>query len=242
MANAHKRTLSACFYGFEKPYEEYLQIMHDLHDKISQDSHEETLMLLEHKHVITLTRQHQERSLLTSVQAIKNDGIDLCIADRGGDVTFHGPGQLVGYPLISMQKSPELSLESYVRGLENALLKSLHTLGLKKPQKIPGFTGIWIKSVDRQKLVAKKLCAIGIGVKNGVTKHGFALNLTINAQPFVKHIIPCGLKDRGIATVQEAFLKEHLEMPDYLVIVKEISKNIAEAFSLELCCKGLIHG
>lgn len=234
MVDSHKRILAARFYGLEKPYEEYLALMHELHEKISQDRLQDSLMLLEHKPVITITRQHQERSLLSSVEVIKKAGIDLCIADRGGDATFHGPGQLVGYPLISMNKGPILSLESYVRGLEKSLLKSLHVLGLKRAQTLPGFTGIWLKS--------KKLCAIGVGVKNGVTKHGFALNLTINPQPFLTHMIPCGLKDRGIATLQEAFLEERLEMPDYLVIVGEISKNIAEAFSLELCCKGLIHG
>lgn len=240
MADFH-RPLRARFYGYEKPYEEYLALMHDLHDKISQNNHEDMLMLLEHKPVITITRQHQGRSLTSSVEVINNAGIDLCIADRGGDATFHGPGQLVGYPLISMHKSPVLSLESYIRGLENALLKSLHVLGLESALTLAGFTGIWLKSLDR-KIVHKKLCAIGVGVKNGVTKHGFALNLTINSKPFLAHMIPCGLKDRGIATLQEAFSQEHLEMPDYLVIVKEISKNIAEAFSLELCCKGLIHG
>lgn len=242
MADTNKRMLSACFYGFEKAYEEYLRIMHDLHEQISQDKLPDSLMLLEHKPVITITRQHQEKSLITSPQAIRETGIDLCIADRGGDATFHGPGQLVGYPLINMNKSPKLSLESYIRRLENALLKSLSSLGLNNTQVLSGFTGIWLKCFDDKKIVLKKICAIGVGVKNGVTKHGFALNITINPQPFVTHIIPCGLKDRGIATLQEAFSQEHLEMPDYLVIVKEISKNIAEAFSLELCCKGLIHG
>lgn len=234
MADSHTHKLSARFYGFNKSYEEYLALMHDLHDQIAQNKHEDTLMLLEHRPVITITRQHQDRSFITSVEAIKNAGIDLCVADRGGDATFHGPGQLVGYPLISMHKNPALSLESYVRGLESSLLKSLHRLGLKKAQTEPGFTGIWLENF--------KLCAIGVGIKNGVTKHGFALNININSEPFVTHIIPCGLKNRGIATLQEAFSQERLEMPDYLDILKEISKNIAEAFSLELCCKGLIHG
>jgi len=242
MADPNKRMLSACFYGFKKPYEEYLRLMHELHDQISHNKLQDSLMLLEHKPVITITRQHQDKSIITSVEAIKNAGIDLCIADRGGDATFHGPGQLVGYPLISMNKNPNLSLESYVRGLENSLLRALTNLGLTNTQTLPGFTGIWLKCFEHKKIALKKLCAIGVGVKNGVTKHGFALNITINPEPFVAHIIPCGLKDRGIATLQEAFSQEHLEMPDYLVIVREISKNIAEAFSLELCCKGLIHG
>ncbi len=234
-------TLSARFYGFERPYEEYTALMRTIHAKIAAGlCTDDQLMLLEHKPVITFTRQHQHQSLITSPEVIQACGIDLCEADRGGDATFHGPGQLVGYPLINL-KNKALDITSYIRGLEKALLTALLSLGLKRPQTIAGFTGIWLRH-DEQKISLKKLCAIGVGVKDGVTKHGFALNISINTEPFVKHIIPCGLRDRGTVTLKEAFSHERLEMPDYLVILEAISKSIAQTFSLELCCKGLNHG
>ena len=241
MAELSKRMLSACFYGFERPYEEYLSLMHELHARVAHNDFDDQLMLLEHLPVITLTRQHREKSLLTSSLDITNSGIILCEADRGGDATFHGPGQLVGYPLINMKKNPDLDISSYIRGLESSLLKALKNLGLSGVQTIPGFTGIWLKR-DCQKISLQKLCAIGVGVKDGVTKHGFALNITINAEPFLKHIIPCGLRDRGIVTLKEAFSQEHLEMPDYFDILKTVSESIAQTFSLELCFKGFNHG
>jgi lipoate-protein ligase B len=241
MANYSQRLLKANFYGFEQDYLNILKHMHELHEQIARDDHDDHLMLLEHKAVITLTRQHQERSLLTSRQEILDAGIDLCQADRGGDATFHGPGQLVGYPLINLKKSGA-SIESYLRNLELALLRSLQQLGLKNIFLIPNFTGLWIKNNKNNKINLNKICAIGVGVKDSVTKHGFALNISINSALYTKHIIPCGLRDRGVITLQDAFYLEHLEMPDYLVILKSVSKTIAETFSLQLSSEELKYG
>jgi len=238
MAEILERTLSACFYGLEKSYPEYLSLMHDLHARVAHNLISDQLMLLEHKPVITYTRQHKHKSLLTNPEEITNSGIDLYEADRGGDATFHGPGQLVGYPIINIKN---LDIITYIRKLEESLLLALKNLGLKSLLLIPGFTGIWLKN-NNSKINLKKLCAIGVGIKDGVSKHGFALNITINSAPYVKHIIPCGLQDRGIVTLKEAFLEEDLEMPDYSAILMSISESIAQTFSLKLCFKGLYHG
>ena len=219
--------LIAHFYGFKQPYLPMLELMHQLHEGIAHKKEQAHLMLLEHEPVITITRQHQMRSIKTSEELILEDQIALHVADRGGDATFHGPGQLVGYPLL-----PVKDIESSIRGLEQALFGALQNLGLKNIHTHKGFSGIWWQDHRPGKIELKKLIAIGIGIKDGVTKHGFALNISIDHRPYSKHIIPCGLKDRGIATLNEAFSQESLPMPDYLDIVHAVAQSIAKTFSL----------
>ncbi len=228
-----KDSLEVRFLGPHQPYHQTWELMQSLHRQVANGEIPNQLMLLEHAPVITITRQHQNRSLLNSIDAINRDGIDVEVADRGGDATFHGPGQLVGYPIIKVGSDPldgVANIERYVRGLEEALLGAMMELGLKGPLTIPGFTGIWLKHQGR----LKKLIAIGVGLSNGVSKHGFALNVTIDASKFMKHLIPCGLKDRGVITLHEAFLEQHLSLPDDLVMVTKLSQSIAKQFSLTL--------
>jgi lipoate-protein ligase B len=228
-----KRELGVRFYGFKQPYEKTLAFMHELHERVVNKECCEQLMLLEHEPVITITRQHGDRSLLSSREDIAASDITLCEADRGGDVTFHGPGQLIGYPLISLASS-DLSFEGYIRTLEKALFDALSSLGLKNLSLLTGFSGIWLKRCTNNKYIVNKLCALGIGVKNGVTKHGFALNLTIDPDPFLTHIIPCGLRDRGVATLGQACADEQKVMPSYATLIDLISTHIADAFALKL--------
>ncbi len=230
---AKAAALELKFLGSDQPYHQTWQLMQSLHAQVACGEIPNQLLLLEHAPVITITRQHQNRSLLSSVDKINQDGIAVEIADRGGDATFHGPGQLVGYPLIKMGADSldgVANIERYVRGLEQALLHALQVLGLEKAMIIPGFTGIWLKHEGR----LKKLIAIGVGLSQGVTKHGFALNVKIDATKFTKHLIPCGLKDRGVITLREAFLEQHLSLPDDLAMVNALATSIAEQFSLAL--------
>lgn len=228
--------LEACFFGFHQPYQDSLALMHGLHEAVSKNQLPNQLMLLEHAPVITVTRSHEHKSLKTSPEAIKNSGIDLVLADRGGDATFHGPGQLVGYPIIALKECSHefVDISSYIRSLEGALLRALHKLSVYKAQVLPGFTGIWVRGDHEGRVHLKKLVAIGVGIKDGVTKHGFALNIDIDHERFVEHIIPCGLKDRGVMTLKEYFSKESLEMPSHSVMVKTISECLSQTFSLTL--------
>lgn len=224
--------LSACFFGFATPYEKTLALMHELHEQVVDDKISEQLMLLEHEPVITITRQHEMRSIKTSEEKIKNCGIALCVADRGGDATFHGPGQLVGYPLMKV-----LDIGNYIRSLESALLRAVHRMGIKTAMTIPGFTGIWIRCDDNGRTTLKKLVAIGVGVKNGVSKHGFAINIDIDWRRYTEHIVPCGLQDRGVITLYDLFYKERLEYLTHSAIVRTVSESISETFSLMLTWK-----
>lgn len=222
--------LESHFYGFEQDYDLTLQKMHFLHKQVAKKSLPHQLMLLEHSPVITFTRQHLFKSIISSKEDIEKDGIKLISADRGGDATFHGPGQLVGYPIINLSSKDVLS---YVRKLEQGLINACFSLGVKNALTIPGFTGVWIKERDPV-LKLRKLIAIGVGLSEKTTKHGFAFNLSIDHHRFLKHIIPCGLKDKGVITLQEVLKKNSLEMPDYSDILFCVNKHLSKIFGLSL--------
>lgn len=231
--------LRACFLGFLKPYFEVLTLMHECHQAVSRNEIPSQLLLLEHRPVITITRQHMYRSIKTSEQLIAASGIDLAIADRGGDATFHGPGQLVGYPIIALKDNAWLTqglpdISRFIRALERSLLISLHRLGFTSTLCLPGFTGIWYKCITTRGISIKKLLAIGVGIKDGVSKHGFALNIDIDHHLFSEHIVPCGLKDRGVITLKEICVIDDRPMPKYQEIQKTISEDLAETFDLRL--------
>jgi lipoyl(octanoyl) transferase len=225
--------LEVRFLGKDVPYGLGLSLMQDIHQKVAHSDIPHQLLLLEHKPVITVTRSHLLKSVTSPENEIKKNGIDIFLADRGGDATFHGPGQLVGYPLFRLNQSPYIDLNGYIRLLEGALINSMHALGLTESLRVNGYTGVWVPS-NEKKIRLKKLIAIGVGVKDGVSKHGFALNITIDPKPYLHHIIPCGLNDRGVVTLEELYYQKSLEMPEYSVIVETIAHNIAQEFSLSL--------
>lgn len=213
-----------------------MAIMRSIHDEVAQKKRPPHMMLLEHEPVITITNQHRERSLKSTQEQMRADNIALILADRGGDATFHGPGQLVGYPIIPLRLLPsgEPNLLLHVRSIEAGLLKALGILGVEA-QILPGFTGIWVENKDPDCDVKyKKLAAIGVGVKNGVSKHGFALNIDIDHALFCRHLIPCGLREFGVTTLSEVFLSQCLEMPKYLDIVELVSTCLASQFEMAL--------
>ena len=163
-------------------YEWCWHLQHRLHAAIAARQHPPTLLLLEHEPVITLGKHATPGNLNLPEQELAERGIALHRVERGGDVTFHGPGQLVGYPLLYL-KELGLSVAAYLRRLEESLLLFLgdHAVSARRE---PGFTGVWHES--------GKLAAIGIAVKRWVTYHGFALNVTTDLSYF-SLINPCGL-------------------------------------------------
>jgi lipoate-protein ligase B len=150
----------------------------------------DTLLLLTHPHVYTLGRSGDPANLLVSEDELAREGIALERIARGGDITYHGPGQLVGYPVVHMAKP---DLHRFVRSLEAALIDALSGFGIAG-ERIGGLTGVW--TGDR------KIASIGIGVKRWVTYHGFALNVTTDLSRFEK-IHLCGLKGRAATSMAE---------------------------------------
>ncbi|MDP2728721.1 MAG: lipoyl(octanoyl) transferase LipB [Dehalococcoidia bacterium] len=150
----------------------------------------DTLVLLQHPPVITLGRRGDLANILVSQDTLKEEGIALYEANRGGDVTYHGPGQLVGYPILRLADHGN-DVYRYLRMLEEAITLCLRGYGIQAEQQ-PGYTGVWIGR--------DKIAAIGVAVKGGVTMHGFALNVAPNLAHF-RLIYPCGYTDRGVTSI-----------------------------------------
>ena len=140
------------------------------------------LLFVEHPHVITLGRNAKDHHVLASPEVLTRAGIDLRVTNRGGDVTYHGPGQLVGYPILDL-KEWQRDVMAYVRGLEESLIGAIAEFGLRG-ERVEGMTGVW---VDGQ-----KVAAIGVHLSRWVTSHGFALNIDTDLDYF-RYIVPCGL-------------------------------------------------
>jgi lipoyl(octanoyl) transferase len=151
----------------------------------------DTLLLLEHPHTYTLGRRGNDENILLTPAELEQRGIAVYHVDRGGDVTYHGPGQLVGYPIFRLP-AERLDYVGYIRDVERALLDATRSLGVPA-HLADGFSGVW--------LGREKLCAIGVKVDAyGVTTHGFALNVDPDLRYF-ENIIPCGLTDKGVTSI-----------------------------------------
>jgi lipoyl(octanoyl) transferase len=173
------------------PYQDALEWQRQLaDDRISNRLDHDVLLLLEHPPVVTLGRNSHAAHLLRPA------GVDVFEVERGGDVTFHGPGQLVGYPILDLAAPPyKQDLHWYLRTLEQALIESLGILDIRA-ERNPGYTGVWTRG--------KKIASIGVHVKQWVTWHGFALNVTTDLTYFDR-IVPCGIQGVEMTSVE----KEH---------------------------------
>lgn len=150
------------------------------------------LILLEHPPTITLGRGTDENNLLSSPHQLQQSGIEIFQVARGGDTTYHGPGQVVGYPLVDLTKRGK-DLHLYLRDLEEVLILTLSNWGMTADRK-NGKTGVWVDG--------RKIASIGIGVRHWISWHGFALNLDTDLSGF-EHIVPCGLQDVQMTSMQQ---------------------------------------
>jgi lipoyl(octanoyl) transferase len=168
------------------------------HDAVLRGSMEETLFLVEHPHVITLGRQTELslRNLRYTREELRMNGIDVVETDRGGNVTYHGPGQLVAYPILKLADH-RFTVGGYVRSLQDAVIDCLGRCMLKATLD-PDAVGVWVE--DRGQLA--KICSIGVRVRRGVTLHGVALNVETDLKYF-DLIVPCGLEGRPVTSVRK---------------------------------------
>jgi len=152
----------------------------------------DVLLLIEHPHVLTLgVRGDGGRShILASAEALASRGIEVYETGRGGDITYHGPGQIVGYPIVDL-KPDRCDVHRYVRDLEDVLIRAAGDFGVEATR-VPGLTGVWVGR--------EKLAAIGVRISRWVTSHGFALNVTADVAYF-NLIVPCGIADRGVTSL-----------------------------------------
>lgn len=192
--------------------------------RISGEIGEDLLLLVEHPPVVTLGRSSKERHLLASPALLKSRGVELFEVERGGDVTFHGPGQLVGYPIVDLKRHRQ-DLHWYLRQVEEALIRAVAPLGIIGERSV-GYTGVWTQG--------RKLASIGVHARDWVTWHGFALNVTTDLAYF-DLIVPC-----GIAAVEMTSVARELSTPasEHDALEQDVRDRVAEAFgevfSLEL--------
>src|SRR6266852_3872719 len=157
----------------------------------------DVLLLCQHPHVITMGRSGKREHLLSSEPLLRQMGVTFCETDRGGDVTYHGPGQLVGYPILNLA-AIRRDVVWYVRSLEEAMLRATSDFGIEATRK-PGRTGVW---VDLPGGGEEKLAAIGVHISRWVTSHGFAYNVTTDLRNF-DLIVPCGIADRKATSLEK---------------------------------------
>jgi lipoyl(octanoyl) transferase len=185
-------------------YAEGLALQKRVVDARKQGEIGDTLLLLEHPPVLTLGRNSHRENVIVTDEFLASRNIELHEINRGGDVTYHGPGQLVGYPIFDLRgdwpgkKGPHLGPVDYVRMLEEVLIRVCNEFGVMA-QRICKRTGVW--TVGGGSILEKKIAAIGVHVSQGVTSHGFALNVTTDLRDF-DWIIPCGITDRQVTSLE----------------------------------------
>lgn len=159
------------------------------------------LLLLEHPHTYTLGRRGKMENLLWDEAVLAEKGVTVHRVDRGGDITYHGPGQLVGYPILNLTHLGRYGLSrirAYVHDLEEMLIQAIAPLGITS-QRYDGFTGVWVDTPNE----LEKIAAIGVYINNrGITSHGFALNVATDLSYF-SGIVPCGIADHGVTSMEK---------------------------------------
>ena len=217
---AHPSTLLVQHLGLT-PYSEALEYQRAVaRARISGEIADDVLLLVEHPPVVTLGRSSKERHLLASPAALAARGIELFDVERGGDVTFHGPGQLVGYPIIDLKRHRR-DLHWYLRTLEGALIAALGEFGIPA-ERNAGFTGVWTRG--------RKIASIGVHARDWVTWHGFALNVSTDLSYF-DVIVPCGIE----AVTMTSMEREIGNSLDPSRVEATVSAALASAFGLTSC-------
>jgi len=201
------------------PYAEALELQRSIaRDRISGAISQDVLLLMEHPPVITLGRSSKEKNLTASPEFLQSRGVELFEVERGGDVTFHGPGQLVGYPIIDLKRHRQ-DLHWYLRSIEQALINSLADYGIPG-ERNTAYTGVWTHG--------KKIASIGVHARDWVTWHGFALNVTTELSYF-NLIVPCGIDGVVMTSIARELGVEQVSARD---VTERVTAKFAEAFDL----------
>lgn len=206
---------------YQNVWDEQKNLAHlRLEDKIP-----DTLLLVEHPPTLTLGRSAHAEHLLASPETLQAAGAAVIQSDRGGDITYHGPGQLVGYPILNLQQLPhQPDLHRYLRQLEEVLILTLADFGITAAR-FPGYTGVW---VERDTPHPRKIAAIGIKTTRWITLHGFALNVNPDLSHF-GWIVPCGIRDYGVTSLTQ-LLGKPLTLD---AVIPSVIRHFAAVFDLK---------
>ena len=190
-----------------------------------QQATEDHLLFCEHPHVYTLGKSGMQSHLLLNEEGLRAKSVQFFPIDRGGDITYHGPGQLVGYPIFDLDQH-FTDIHRYLRYLEEAIIRVLGSYGVKAGR-YPGYTGVWIDPEDDAK--ARKICAMGVRCSRWVTMHGFAFNVNTDLSYF-EHIVPCGIKDKDVTSLQRE-LGRAIDMSE---VSHRLKHELAALFGMQL--------
>ena len=199
------------------PYELALKLQRGLMQARAEGKIGDVLLLLQHPSVFTVGRFRGGEDLIVPPETLVREGIAVFYTNRGGGITYHGPGQLVGYPVLNL-KETGLGVREYIWKLESAVIKLLLALGIRG-YRLPGYPGVWVGE--------KKVCSIGIHISHYITTHGFALNVT-NDLRYFKYLRPCGLAGEVMTSVSE-LLGHRVGMK---TIIEELLPSFSEIFGL----------
>ena len=191
-----------------RDYREVWEVQLETHAAVAAGDEPPTLFLVEHPPVITFGKKGGRENLLVREDFLEEKGFSLYDIERGGDVTYHGPGQLVGYPIFRVGRR----VQAYLRGLEQSLITVLAEYGVESVGS-PGYAGVWVGD--------DKVAAIGVAVKRDVSFHGFALNVHTNLNHF-NYIVPCGLQDKGVTSLSALLGRQ--------VSLEEVKPKLVAAF------------
>ncbi len=193
-------------------YLEGLDVQYEIHPKVASHEIDDTVILLQHSPVFTAGKRSEEHEL-------PNDGTEVIQTNRGGKITWHGPGQLIGYPIMKLPQP--IDVVGYVRWLESLLIQTIAEFGIDG-KTVEGRSGVWVEGESGD----EKIAAIGIRVSEKVTMHGFALNVSNSLDPYEK-FIPCGIEDAGVTTMTKV-LGTEVELTDVAESVMRLMGKIGE--------------
>ncbi|HEY7184211.1 MAG TPA: lipoyl(octanoyl) transferase LipB [Blastocatellia bacterium] len=206
------------------PYDEAHALQGDLVERRKRDEIPDQLLLLEHPHVITLGRAANRANVLADDVTRARLGVELYETGRGGDVTYHGPGQLVGYPIIKLLPGHQ-DIRRYVRNIQEVLVRSARDFGVESEPRGGDHVGVWVGD--------DKLAAIGVRISRWVTMHGFAFNVATDLNYF-QLIIPCGIRGHGVTSLQKL-----LGRPvDMVAVARSVTRHFGEVFNKDTVVGG----
>ena len=185
------------------------------------------LLFVEHPHVYTIGKSGNDENMLANSQKLKEINATFVKTNRGGDITYHGFGQIVGYPIVDLDNFKS-DIFAYMRDLEEAIIRTVAEYGLKG-ERSEGETGVWL---DVGKPYARKICAMGVKTSKWVTMHGFALNVNTDLRYF-EYIIPCGIKDKAVTSLERE-LERKFSDEEVLEVKSKIKKHFSDVFGAEL--------
>ena len=212
--------------SFKKAWDYQEQLFQHIQDVKSgkEPNKQQFLLFCEHPHVYTLGKSGSEENLLISEKFREEKQIEYFHINRGGDITYHGPGQLVGYPIIDLEEF-DMGIKSYIYHLEEVIIETLKEYGISA-SRLEGAIGVWLDVDNPAK--ARKICAIGVKTSRFVTMHGFAFNINTNLDYF-GYINPCGFTDKGVTSLE----KELGQKMPFEEVSAKVKKNFAKVFGME---------